>query len=371
MATIPEDPSGQADDIRPIVGRPAGNRAVWIFAGLLAIAGVGLFATLQSRREALTNAVAPAAGDVPSGEAAAPAQLAIPGADESAGSPGYPYTGTYMPAPAFRLPKASVMPLPRQVIRPPAPRVSLPAPAAIPAPAYPSPAGSFPLPLPAAGPALVYQAPSAVRAASGEAGGKAADEVTRTHAGRLANPADTVPEGTVVQAVMETALDSSRAGFTRAIVSRDVRGFDGSQVLIPRGSRLYGEYQADVDQGQGRALIRWQRLLRPDGVTMNLDSPATDPLGRAGVKGHVNSHFLARFGGAILQSVLNIGVGLASRPLGNGVYVNLPQGVQQGVAVPTVGQNVHPTLTIPPGTSVSVYVAHDLDFSATAADAGE
>jgi type IV secretion system protein VirB10 len=370
VATIPDEPSVQSEDIRPVVGRPASNRAAWIFAGLLAIAGVGLFATLESRREALTNAVAPAAVDVPGGEAAAPPELAIPGAGDGAASPAYPYASGYPPPPAFRLPNGAVMPLPRQIIRPPAPRVSLPAPAAIPAPAYSSPISSISLPTPAAGPALVYQAPSTARGVSGEAGSKAADEVARNQAGRLANPADTVPEGTVIQAVMETALDSSRAGFTRAIVSRDVRGFDGSQVLIPRGSRLYGEYQADVDQGQGRALIHWQRLLRPDGVTMNLDSPATDPLGRAGVKGHVNSHFLARFGGAILQSVLNIGVGLASRPLGNGIYVNLPQGAA-GVSVPTVAQNVHPTLTIPQGTSVSVYVAHDLDFSGTAPDAGE
>lgn len=38
--------------------------------------------------------------------------------------------------------------------------------------------------------------------------------------------------GTLIPAVLESALDSTRAGFARAIVSRDVRGFDGTQVLI-------------------------------------------------------------------------------------------------------------------------------------------
>ena len=48
---------------------------------------------------------------------------------------------------------------------------------------------------------------------------------------------------------LETAIDSSRPGFARALVSRDVRSYDGSRILIPRGSRLLGEYRADVTPG--------------------------------------------------------------------------------------------------------------------------
>lgn len=362
MATVPEDSCSVSEDIRPIVGRPGNDRALWTFAGVLAIAGASLFLALEARREAATNAVVPSVVGSQN-EESAPPELVIPQADNGyANEPGFPYR--YSQAPAFRLPDSA-----RIVSRPAnmAPvvansRLSQSLPVAAAAPALPIPLAPLTIPPTPAGPALVYQAPPTGLSAAGDGGTKSEEQVTRTHAERLANPAVTVPEGTVIQAVMETALDSSRAGFTRAIVSRDVRGFDGSQVLIPRGSRLYGEYESDVEQGQGRALIRWQRLLRPDGVIMNLDSPATDPLGRAGVKGRVNSHFFARFGGAILQSVLNIGVGLASRPLGSGIFVNLPQGAQ-GVTVPTVAQTVHPTLSILQGTSVSVYVAHDLDFS--------
>jgi type IV secretion system protein VirB10 len=182
------------------------------------------------------------------------------------------------------------------------------------------------------------------------------------HASRLLNPTLTVPQGTVIAGVLETALNSTRAGAARAIVSRDVTGFDGARVLIPRGSRLYGEYGSDVAPGQRRALIRWQRLTRPDGVIINLDSPAADPLGRAGVEGRVNSHFLARFGSAILQSVLDIGVGLATRSVrDDAVIIGLPGSTQQ-----ITGQQasqVQPTLSVRQGTSVSVFVARDLDFS--------
>ena len=181
---------------------------------------------------------------------------------------------------------------------------------------------------------------------------------------RAVNPTTTVPKGAVIQAVLETALDSNRPGFARAIVSRDVRGFDGSRILIPRGSRLVGEYKADLAQGQNRAFIEWQTLTRPDGVQIAVDSPAADPLGRAGVKGNVNSHFFERFAGAILQSTLDIGVGIATRKVADGtVIVGLP-GSTQSVSSSVTPQTIKPTLKVPHGSSVSVFVARDLDFIA-------
>jgi type IV secretion system protein VirB10 len=163
--------------------------------------------------------------------------------------------------------------------------------------------------------------------------------------------------------VLETALDTTKPGLARAIVSRDVRGFDGSQVLVPRGSRLIGEYQSDVASGQRRALIRWTRLIRPDGVTVALQSPSADTLGRAGVKGKVNSHFLERYGGAILQSALNVGMNVATSKLADGTYIVGWPGVSAPSTAPSNGANVRSTVTVKQGASVSVFVARDLDFS--------
>ena len=183
----------------------------------------------------------------------------------------------------------------------------------------------------------------------------------RVKAARLANPSHTVPRGTVIPAVLETALDSSRPGGARGLVQRDVHAFDGSRVLIPRGSRIYGEYEADLANGQRRAAIQWTRLLRPDGVTIQLDSPVSDPLGRAGVGGKVDNKFFQRFGGAILQSVLDVGVGVATREASGGVILALPGSTQNVRA--TDQQQIQPTLKVRQGTSVSVFVARDLDFS--------
>ena len=185
----------------------------------------------------------------------------------------------------------------------------------------------------------------------------------RARSGAFANRGTTVAQGTLIPAVLETALDSTRPGLARAIVQRDVRGFDGSRVLIPRGSRLIGEYRSEVAPGQRRALVNWIRLIRPDGVTMAIGSPASDTMGRAGISAKVNSHFFERFAGAILQSALDIGVNLASSRVGNGTTVILPTGGLQGTTQIIQPAQITPTLKVKPGTSISIFAARDLDFS--------
>jgi type IV secretion system protein VirB10 len=206
---------------------------------------------------------------------------------------------------------------------------------------------------------VAAQAASDAQALGGAQGGG------RVRASVFANRGSTVAQGTLIPAVLETAFDSTRPGFARAVVSRDVRGFDGSRILIPRGSRLTGEYRSDIQPGQKRALINWTRLIRPDGITVALASPATDTLGRGGVSGHYNGHFWERFAGAILQSALDVGVNIASRAASPNVVVALPGSTQTLSPALLQSARIVPTVTVPAGTSISVFVAHDLDFSGT------
>src|SRR3546814_5213980 len=72
----------------------------------------------------------------------------------------------------------------------------------------------------------------------------------RSRAGSMSNRSTTVPQGTLIPAVLETAFNSTGSGFARALVQRDIYGFDGARVLIPRGSRLIGEYASDTSPGR-------------------------------------------------------------------------------------------------------------------------
>src|SRR3712207_4640422 len=82
------------------------------------------------------------------------------------------------------------------------------------------------------------------------------------------------------------------------------RSFDGSSVLVPRGSRVIGQYRGGLAVGQTRAYVIWTRLLRPDGVSIALSSPGTDDLGQTGLTGDVDNHFFKRFGSAVLLSIV-------------------------------------------------------------------
>jgi type IV secretion system protein VirB10 len=177
---------------------------------------------------------------------------------------------------------------------------------------------------------------------------------------RIADPAHTIPQGAVIPAVLETALNSDLPGFARAIVSRDVKGFDGSVVLVPRGSRLIGQYKSGLSSGVTRAFVIWERLIRPDGVSIQLGSPVTDEIGQTGLSGDVDSHFLKRFGAAMLLSVVN---GLVTSHSGTAIVFGASTG-GQGASTDALGVDarIPPTVRIAQGTVIQVFVAHDLPF---------
>ena len=179
-----------------------------------------------------------------------------------------------------------------------------------------------------------------------------------------------VPQGFVIPAVLETAIDSDLPGSVRAVVSRDVHGFDGAQVLIPRGSKLIGQYRSAAAVGQTRAFVVWSRIITPQGVSIDVGSPATDQLGRGGLAGSADTHFFQRFGASILLSVISAGADAIGRTSGNNNtalvigsagQANQVAGIalQKQIDIPT-------TIRVAQGAPVQVSVARDLDFSGVA-----
>ena len=187
-----------------------------------------------------------------------------------------------------------------------------------------------------------------------------AAEVQSTKATRMAHPDLVVPQGAMIPGVLETALNSDLPGFARAQVTQDVRSFDGARVLVPRGSRLIGQYRGGLATGQTRAYVIWTRLLRPDGVSIALSSPGTDDLGQTGLTGDVNTHFFKRFGSAVLMSIVG---GLSS--IGDSTAVVLGAAGAQNAASTALQRDaaIPPTVKVPQGEPIRIFVARDLDFS--------
>jgi type IV secretion system protein VirB10 len=174
-----------------------------------------------------------------------------------------------------------------------------------------------------------------------------------------------LPKGAFIDCTLETAIDSSLPGMTTCIVATDAWSADGSVVLLERGTKLVGETRGEVRQGQERLFVLWSEARTPTGVLVELASPGTDELGRSGVTGEVDTHFAARFGAAILISLIDAGTAalVAAQSNGGSSVVIAPQAASSVVSeVLRQTVNVPPTIRVAQGGRMQVLVARDVSF---------
>ena len=225
---------------------------------------------------------------------------------------------------------------------------------------------------------------------------KAAEGVEMSHATQNRRIDALVAQGTMIRGVLETAIQSDLPGMVRAVTAEDVWSFDGRRVLIPQGTRLIGEYKSGLATGQTRVFIVWTRVLRSDGVSVMLGSTGTDDIGRTGLTGEVDEHYMQRFGSAILLSIVGggsqyvAGMGQGANAYGGVVSTydpatgtttttqpNPQNAYGQQIASQAVSQNMNtiagealqnslhipPTINVDQGTRIMIFVRRDLDFS--------
>ncbi|MFV9902576.1 MAG: TrbI/VirB10 family protein [Rickettsiales endosymbiont of Dermacentor nuttalli] len=209
---------------------------------------------------------------------------------------------------------------------------------------------------------------------------------------KFGDPTLVIAQGKIIDAVLETAINTDLTGTIRAIVSRDTYGEAGKSILIPKGSRLIGSYISGAAIGQTRVSIRWYRLIRPDGIDFIIDrSWATDALGKAGIEGIVDNKYFEIVGNALLLSSINIGTAVAAQKITNaqavkkisitpttGTTTTEQTGSPKDYAVQSainnlsnVGQQLtqnnlktKPTIYIDQGSKINVFVNQDLIFPA-------
>ena len=183
----------------------------------------------------------------------------------------------------------------------------------------------------------------------------------------IANPSHTIMQGTLIEAALETAINSDLAGTIAAQVSQDVWSFDMSRVLIPRGSKLFGRYDSDVDLGQRRVLIAWDRLVTTDGQSVQLAAYGTDRIGRSGLPGKVRTHFLQRFGSAAVVSILGAAPAAVAANATDKSTADTVQNVGDNLndSVGTVLEQyltIAPTISVDQGAVVMVRIDADIEL---------
>lgn len=206
----------------------------------------------------------------------------------------------------------------------------------------------------------------------GQAGGALAQALTptatlRVRATMLGNRSLILAQGAKIDCVGDTAFDSTEAGISTCTVTKNVYSDDGHVLLIERGSQINSEYRSNLAPGQKRVFVLSARIKTPNGVTVEIDSPAADALGRMGVDGYVNNHWGQRVGAAMLLGITQDAIGYLATRGGNSngsvVFENTQQqGNDMATRVLDSTINIPPTLTQNQGAEFTIVIARDLDF---------
>ena len=187
----------------------------------------------------------------------------------------------------------------------------------------------------------------------------------------ISEPSRTVVQGTLIEATLSNAISSQLEGNVAATVSYDVWSMDMANVLIPRGSRLFGRYNSSIEKGQRRIMVAWDRVVTADGQSVDLAAYGTDRVGRAGVTGRVNTRTLARFSAAAAVSI----IGAAPAVLAAAVEEDSDDGIARDTTE-AIGSNasdaiggvikdyidIPATISVDQGAVVMVMVNADLEM---------
>jgi type IV secretion system protein TrbI len=180
-----------------------------------------------------------------------------------------------------------------------------------------------------------------------------------------------VKAGTVIPAALLTAINSDLPGEIIAQVTEPIYDHvTGRTVLIPQGSRLIGQYDSQIAYGQERALIAWNRIVMPDGRSINIGSmEGADLTGASGLKDQVDGHFWQLARGVMLSTVFSVGAASAqdasARSSGSFVINSAGSGVsaeaeQIGSQITARDLNRQPTIKIRAGWPLRVLVNKDM-----------
>ncbi|WP_371436617.1 TrbI/VirB10 family protein [Polaromonas sp.] len=199
------------------------------------------------------------------------------------------------------------------------------------------------------------------------------------------NPSMTLAKGTLPDCTLLTAILTDQPGFLKCILSAPVMSMDGKVVLMEAGTTMEGEYTQGLQSGQKTIFTLWSRAVTPNFVSVQLNSPGTDALGRAGTSGYVDDKWFERFAGAIFFSVLqdakqiyvarNDARAQRGGSINSSIYNVGTQGTLSQLSntdstansvveeMLKQGGQLKPSLYKHQGEIVKVFVARDVDFS--------
>ena len=191
-------------------------------------------------------------------------------------------------------------------------------------------------------------------------------------ASNVAKPADpellpyTIFAGTIIPAALQTGINTDLPGDVLATVTENVYdSVSGKNLLIPQGSKLLAKYSSAISFGQNRVQVAWQRLIRPDGVSLQMGNMnGVDPQGASGYAGSVDEHwwdYAKGIGLMLLFSVIDGQIQYSMKEANTQGATDVANSLtaaldQVGSQYTSNVMNIQPTITVKQGSKVQVFV---------------
>lgn len=172
-------------------------------------------------------------------------------------------------------------------------------------------------------------------------------------------------QGKVIDAVIETAINSDLKGEIRAVIVRDVYAENGNTILIPKGTRVFGT--ASGDTTNSRVSVKWNKINLESGYTLTISADGIDNLGRQGVEGRVDNKYIEQMTNAVLTSAFNVavaaGLDKVVPPVTSTATASQASSVVTGIATSAAGIAADPN-AINPATGLAPYPVQNNDNGA-------
>lgn len=178
-----------------------------------------------------------------------------------------------------------------------------------------------------------------------------------------------VKAGSIIPGIMISGINSDLEGQVTGQISENVYdSITGEYLLIPYGSKVIGNYDANVAYAQDRVFVAWNRIIFPNGLSISLEGMlGADTEGYSGFRDKKNDHIPRLMNGVLLGSILTAAARVAtggandsltySQLVGQGVAENILQATSK---ITEKNLNIQPTLEIRPGYLFNIMVNKDL-----------
>lgn len=168
-----------------------------------------------------------------------------------------------------------------------------------------------------------------------------------------------------ISCTLYNELDSELPGKVVLVVAKNHYGAHGRKILFPAYTKLVGYYQPLAKVGETRIGFIVERLITPEGVSINLENgELADAQGRAGMTGDLDKRHLEKYGLALaiaaVDTIVKYKIATENANMASVVQNFGTSSANLSRTVLEENINIKPKLRIPAGTRVQVSPLKDI-----------